>query len=390
MSSWRAAWIVFMKELVDALRDRRTLAAVLLSSVAVGPLVLAMISVLVDKVQRQADAREIVAVGMAHAPGLRNYLLRQTWHVREAPADWQGRLAAGKLGDPVLVVPDDFEETLSHGIAPRLELASSGTDARSQSALPRVQAVLQGYAHEQATLRLVARGVAPSLLQVLDIDPHDLADPAARAAQITGMLPFFVLMAVVYGALHAALDTTAGERERGSLEPLLATPAPRPALVAGKWGAVTAVGLLVAVLSCLSFFPGQWLLRSDSLAALFRFGWREALDFILLLAPLAAALSALMMAVAIRSRTIKEAQASNVGLVLVISLLPLASLLNDEGELGWHFWIPGLAQTTLMTRVLKNAAISAADVLPGLAVCAVVTLLALTYVGRELARRAVR
>ena len=86
------------------------------------------------------------------------------------------------------------------------------------------------------------------------------------------MLPFFVMMAVLYGALNAALDTTAGERERGSLEPLLMNPAARWALVLGKWGAVASVGMLIALLSCFSFLPAQWLLRSDTLAAMFQFG----------------------------------------------------------------------------------------------------------------------
>ena len=117
------------------------------------------------------------------------------------------------------------------------------------------------------------------------------SDPAARAASLTGMLPFVILMAVVSGALAAALDTTAGERERGSLEPLLMNPVSYPALVAGKWAAVALLGMAIAVLCCGSFLPGQWLLRSDQLAALFRFGPVEALAFLGLLLPLAGLLA---------------------------------------------------------------------------------------------------
>jgi sodium transport system permease protein len=95
-------------------------------------------------------------------------------------------------------------------------------------------------------------------------------------------------MAVLYGALNAALDTTAGERERGSLEPLLMNPACRMPPGAGQVGRGGGVGMLIAVLSCFSFLPGQWLLRSEALAAMFQFGWREALLFLALLLPLAA------------------------------------------------------------------------------------------------------
>jgi len=247
-----------------------------------------------------------------------------------------------------------------------------------------VARLLQGFSQEQASLRLVMRGVAPGILQPVLVDEHDLADPRARAAQFTRLLPFFVLMAVLYGALHAALDTTAGERERGSLEPLLMAPVPRMALVLGKWGAVASVGMGVAVLSCFSFLPGQWLLRSETLSAMFQFGWREALQFLALLLPLAALLSALLMAVAIRCRSFKEAQANTTVVVLVASLLPMVTAFNQGGEQPWHLWVPALAQVTLMQRVLGGEALGAADLLLPLAVSAAVAALCLASVARQL------
>jgi sodium transport system permease protein len=388
MNSLSAMWTVFAKELKDALRDRRTLMVVFVTSVAMGPLVLVMLSALVDKYEKRAEAREIVTVGLDRAPTLRNFLERQTYVIKPAPADWEARLKDSKLGDPVVVIPPRFEDELAHGEAPRIQLVYSSANGRAQSGVGRIEHLLQGFDQEQATLRLIARGVAPSVMGVSRIDEHDIADNASRAAQLTSMLPYFVLMAVVYGALNAALDTTAGERERGSLEPLLATPASRGALVVGKWGAVFSVGLLIAVLSCLSFIPAQSLLRSESLAALFRFSWAEAAWFIGLLAPLAAALSAVMMAIAIRCKTFKEAQANNMVLTLAVSLIPLVSLFNQEGESAWNLWMPALAQTTLMNRVLKNAPIGPLDVAPGLLVCAVLTVLALTFVSRQLRKRA--
>jgi sodium transport system permease protein len=388
MNRWKAAWTVFAKELVDALRDRRTLMVVFLSSVAMGPLVLVLLSSLVDQFEKRAEAREIVVIGLDHAPTLRNYILRQTYEIRAAPADWEARLKDNKLGDPVVVIPPKFESELAHGEGPAIEVVYSSSNGRAQSGTGRIMRLLQGFEQEQASLRLIARGVAPSLLDVASVDEHDVADSAARAAQLTGMLPFFVLMAVVYGSLNAALDTTAGERERGSLEPLLATPAARRSLVVGKWGAVFCVGLLIAMLSCLSFVPGQRLLRSESLAALFRFGWVEAAGFVGLLAPLAAALAAVLMAIAIRCRTFKEAQANSTVVVLVVSLMPMLMLFNQEGEAPWHLWVPGLAQMTLMTRVLKGVPVGIGDALPGVAVCVAIAILALTLITRQLVQRA--
>jgi sodium transport system permease protein len=204
------------------------------------------------------------------------------------------------------------------------------------------------------------------------------------------MVPFFVLMAVLYGALNAALDTTAGERERGSLEPLLMNPPHTLALVLGKWGAVASVGMLIAVLSCISFVPAQGLLRSEALQAMFRFGWGEAALFVALLLPLAGAFAAVLMAIAIRCKSFKEAQANTTVVVLAVSFLPLVTVFNQEGTAPWHLLVPALAQTTLMGRVLKGEALVTGDVVQASAVCTLLVLLALAYVARALRAAAVK
>lgn len=384
------AWTVYAKELVDALRDRRTLLTVLLSSVAIGPLVLVLISSLVGGIEKRAEARSVVVHGIEHAPTLANYLARQTYTVHPAAPDYERQLRKSRLGDPVLVVGPGFEEALRAGEAPLVEVVSATSNQRAMSGVGVALRLLRGFNQEQAVLRLALRGVAPALLEAIRVEERDLADAATRASQLAVMVPFFVLMAMLYGALNAALDTTAGERERGSLEPLLMTPVARAALVLGKWGAVASVAMLIAALSCLSFLPGQWLLRSEALAALFRFGLREAAWFVVLLLPLAGALSALLMALAIRCKSFKEAQANATVLLLVVSLLPLVAVFNQEGEAPWHLWLPALAQTTLMGRLLKGEALPLADLVVPALVCAAVAVLSLGYVARLLRTAAVK
>ncbi len=388
--SWSSAFTVYKKELLDALRDRRTLLAVILSSVAVGPLVLVLISALVSDIEKRAEAREVVMAGIEHAPTLRNFLERQTLIVKPAPADYERRLVDKTLGDPVIVVSADFEAKLARGEAPLVEIVSSSANTRAETASRTLTRTLRAFDSEQAVLRLATRGVLPAMVQAVRVEDRDLANPAARSATFTSMLPFFVLMAVLYGAMTAALDTTAGERERGSLEPLLMNPAPRAAIVAGKWAAVATVGMLIAVMSCLSFLPGQWLLQSETLAAMFQFGLREAALFVGLLAPLAAALSSLMMAIAIRSKSIKEAQASNAMVIFGVSMLPLVNLFNQGGEQAWHLWVPALAQSTLMGRVLRGEALGGIDVAIPLAVALVLTAVCVGWIGRHLTSAALR
>lgn len=390
MNSWRAVATIFRKEIIDALRDRRTLLTVLISSVLMGPLVLLAISGLVASLESNAEQREVVVSGLDFAPTLKNYFERQTFTVRAAPVDYEAQLRNAKLVDAVVVVPRDFEAALQRGDAPIVEIVADSANQRSQASSSRTARLLGGFSRERATLNLALRGVSLDVLEPVQVEERDLASTQTRATQITGMLPFFVLMAVLTGALNAALDTTAGERERGSLEPLLMNPTERWALVLGKWGAVAGVGMLIAVLSCFSFLPGQWLLRSDTLAAMFQYGLREALLFLVVLLPFAAAASALLMAVAIRCRTFKEAQASTTVVMLAASLLPLINVFSLGQESAWHLWVPALAQNVLMTRVLKGEAFSLAQVAPPLLVCAAIAALAVGFVARALRSAAVR
>ena len=109
------AWIVFKKELIDALRDRRTLLVVLLSSVAIGPIVLIALSALVAGIEQRAEERTVVVAGIEHAPTLKNFFERQTYRITAAPAGYEQQLVLQQLGDPVLVIGKEFEAELARG-----------------------------------------------------------------------------------------------------------------------------------------------------------------------------------------------------------------------------------------------------------------------------------
>lgn len=375
---------VFAKEIVDALRDRRTLLRLLVPAVLMGPLLLMLMSGLTASLQERAEQRELLAVGIEHAPTLRNYLERQNYTIKTAPADYEAQLRASTLSDPVMVVPADFETLLAGGEAPRIEIVTDSANQRAEAGVGTIGRLLQGFGSERATLTLAMRGIGARQLQPVEVQERDLASLQARSTRLTQILPMFIMMAVLYGALTAALDSTAGERERGSLEPLLVNPAPHAAIVAGKWAAVMMAGLAVAVLSNLSFLPGQWLMRSDALAAMFQFGWSEALRFLLLQIPLAAGLAAVLMALAIRTKTFKEAQASTTLVVTAISLAPVVAIIHPGGEASWHLWVPGLGQNLLMMQVLKGEPLTFAKVMPTVIVGAALTVAGLALVARSM------
>ncbi|MDC8772168.1 ABC transporter permease [Roseateles albus] len=377
-------WIVFVKEVLDALRDRRTLLRLMVPAVLMGPLLLLALSGFISSLEERADKREVMVAGIEHAPSLRNYLERQTYTIKAAPADYEAQLRNTKLLEPVLVIGKDFEKELLTGQQPTVELVSDSANQRASTGLGGLGRLLGGFNRERATLNMALRGVSTELLQPVLVEERDLASAQARATRITSIIPMFIIMAVLYGALTAALDSTAGERERGSLEPLLMNPVQHLALVLGKWGAVALLGLLVALLASLSFIPAQWLLRSDSLQAMFQFGWYEVFAFLLLQLPLAAGLGAVLMAMAIRSKTFKEAQAGSGLIVTLVGLAPMVSMLNPGGDAAWYLWVPGLAQNTLMMLVLKGEALSWAQVMPGVLVGATLTVGCLLFVAKSM------
>ena len=384
-SGWmRNFWVVVSKEVSDALRDRRTLLRLMIPAVFMGPLLLLALSGLISSLEERAEKREVLVHGIEHAPTLRNYLERQTYTIKEAPADYEQRLRKTTLLEPVMVIGQDFERELATGEKPTVELVSDSANQRAGAGLPALQRLLLGFNRERASLSMALRGMSIDLLQPVAVEERDLASAQARAARITSIIPMFIIMAVLYGALTAALDSTAGERERGSLEPLLMNPVQHLALVFGKWGAVATLGMAVALLSNLSFVPAQWLLKSDSLQAMFQFGGHEVMMFLLLQLPLAAGLGALLMALAIRSKTFKEAQAGSALVITVVGLAPMVSLLNPGGEAGWYLWVPGLAQNTLMMLVLKGEAIQPLQLLPQIIVGVALTLGGLAYVARSM------
>jgi sodium transport system permease protein len=383
-SFWNHCWIVLSKELLDALRDRRTLLRLMGPALLMGPLLLMALSGLISSLEERAEQREVMVAGIENAPTLRNFLERQTYVIKIAPADYEAQLRATRLLVPVLVIGADFEAELLAGMRPTVELVSDSANQRAGAGMPALQRLLAGFNRETASLNLALRGISTELLQPVAVEERDLASVQARASRITSIIPMFIIMAVLYGALTSALDSTAGERERGSLEPLLMNPVQQIALVLGKWAAVAILGLLVALLASVSFVPAQWLLRSDSLQAMFQFGWYEVIAFLLLQLPLAAGLGALLMALAIRAKTFKEAQAGSTLVITFVGLAPMVSLLNPGGEAAWYFWVPGLAQNSLMMLVLKGETLTAAQLLPGLLVGIALTIACLAYVARSM------
>jgi sodium transport system permease protein len=388
--SLRDSWIVFRKEIVDAVRDRKTLMMIFLSSVLMGPLMLIALSAIISQQEEKSERREVWVAGMALAPDLHNYLLRQGMQVHTAAPDYEARLKDFSLSEPVIVVAPDFKEKQSKGESPELHVVFDSANRQSGMLVQRNLALLQGFNREQGILEMAMRGVAPAVLEPFQIQQRNLASAQSRSSQITAMVPWMVMMAVLLGGMTVALDTTAGERERASLEPMLTNPITPLSLVLGKWMAASAVAMAIATLSVSSFFPAKMLIQSEALQAMFRFDVSEAAMFLLMLLPLAAAVSAALMLAAIYGRTFKEAQSRATILLLVFQMAPMISIMDFSGEKPWHLWIPSLAQQTVMLRVLRADALHWHHLLIPTGVSLAIAIVCLVMLARRMKSLAIR
>lgn len=346
--------VVFRKELDDILRDRRALITVGLVAVLSGPVLLLMLANMLAGFEARAERRIVMIEGIEHAPTLRNYLERETVRIETPPEDYVERLRLGRLPDPVLIIPADFEPTLAKNAVPRLVIVTDSTNGRADAGVARLQRWLSGFSLQRGGLEMALRGVAGTGYGRLEVEEHDLAGPMAQSTRVFGMLPFFFALAALYGVWGAALDTTVGERERGTLMPLLLTPAGGTAMVAGKWLAVTTVGAVMVIAAILSFIPAQAMMAGETLKAMFAFGMREATLAMAMFIPLAGLFNALLMFAGARAKSSKEAQAGATAILLVTTMLPLMASSSEAGVAGWHTLVPVLAQHVQMRAMLAG------------------------------------
>lgn len=379
-------WTVFLKELRDAARDRRSWLIALAMSLLSGPAVLLLIATFVGGIEENVAKREVVIEAGERAPTLVNYLQRAGATVVAAPADWRERLRRGTLANAVLVPAADFEQRLARGQTAPLDVYFDDSHDRAQAAVRASVRLLQGFDRELGTQRLIARGVSPQLTAPLEVRENNVAPATAAGARLLFIVPWAALMVAVFGALAVAIDVTAGERERGSLEPLLGNPVSTGALVLGKWGVVMAYSIAIVVLTMAGFLASMRLIRSETLAALLQLDWPEVAIFVALLLPFAALMAALNMLAALFGRSYKEAQTYVGYLAMAVQFSALLPVFLTVRDAAWQWFVPAIAQLTVLMKALRGEAVGPYDLAVPAAVALAGTALCLWLQARLLTR----
>ncbi len=348
---------VCRKEVVENSRDRRTLFSSLFFGPLFGPALFAlMINVTVSQALSGAD--EVITLPIicqAHAPNLVDFLRRGNVEPSAELESLEEATAAVREGEHeiVLVIGPEFPANFRAGGDARVTLVFDQSQTRVNLDARRVRGLLNTYSRQLTVMRLQARGISPLLLRPITVDDFDVSTATGRSVILLGMLTYFLLFATLMGGFYLAIDSTAGERERGSLEPLLTTPVARADLLLGKMAATISYMLLSLVLTIVGFTVALYFLPLEQLGMSSNFGPVVALKIILILAPFAPLGAALMTLVASFTRTYKEAQ-TYLGLVLLVPTLPLifATLLNIRPDFSL-MWIPSLSQHLLITELIK-------------------------------------
>jgi sodium transport system permease protein len=379
---------VLRKELLDTFRDRRTGSVTLLSSILAGPIFLLLIF---NLMANQADrARELTlpVAGAEYAPAVVAFLERQQVHVTQAPPDYDAQIRRGDL-DVVLIIDDRFGSDVAQGKPGIVRLVFDRSRDRARPSIDQAESLLRGYNRLWGDQRLMLRGVTSSVANPLRVDAADLATPQQSGALVLFLVAYYGLFASVMGGMAVALDTTAGERERQSLEPLLMTPARPAEIVAGKWLAVCAFNALVVALTLSGFYLTLAFAPLPPVGVPFLFGAREFGRFLLVLVPMILMLPAVLLYVGSRARAYREAQANVSVLLFVVSLIPLIQLFLQRKEPDWIMLVPVSAQYSLLNTSLRGEAPALAQLALSWLAPAALIVIALGAVARRLSRESI-
>ena len=349
---------VFLKEVLDNFRDRRTLASALFMGPIFGPILFSVVINL--SIERSLDdaqkTLELPVIGTEYAPNLVDFLVSRNIEPVDGPADLAAAMEAVKLGtqDVVLVIPEEFGAQLHDMTPAMLRIVSDQANRDADRDARRVRNAVEEYGRLLAGLRIVARGINPQSLQAISIDEVDVSTPSGRSAMLLGMMSYFFIFAALMGGMYLAIDTTAGERERGSLEPLLSLPVTRSQLIYGKIAATCLFMTLSMLLSLMAFYFVLDYMPLERLGMTPNFSLGVVVSALLLFLPFILLGSALMTLVASFTKSYREAQ-TWLSVVLVAPTMPIliVSILMLRPRIEFMF-IPSLSQHLLLVDMIKN------------------------------------
>ena len=350
--------IVFKKEVRENLRDRRAL----FNSLLLGPMLFPVLFVglmwfLESAEQERAEKTlELPVVGAQFAPSLIRFLEQQGAIIQPDPENPEDMVRNQEVPVVIRILPE-FAENWEQGIPAPIEVISDISRQESNVPIRRVKRLLLGYGQQIGSLRLQLRGIAPQLASPIMIRDVDLSTPKSRAILAIIFLPYVLMITAFTGATHLAMDTTAGEKERKSLEPLLINPVPRWQIMTGKMLTTTVFAMASLALTLVSFRIVLPLMPVGAFGMDLTLGLATLLKILVVISPVAILAAALLTLLASFAKSYREAQ-SYMGLVILIPMIPsLIFMANPVRAESWMMNVPLFSQNMLIGEIIRDQSV---------------------------------
>lgn len=353
-------FVVMIKEVKENLRDTRTLLSSIIMGALLGPVIFTLMINVVFKMQKEKAEKplEMAVQNIDGAHSFKSYLQQQGVELNV----WQGdpeEAIRSKEEDAVLVIDNNYSKDFTHGVPAKVQLYyDQSAKGAANVTVKRIRTLVNQYSQQIGATRLQLRGVSPSLIQAVVIENHDISTSESRGASLMSFLPYFLMMGLFMGSTYLAIDTTAGEKERNSLEPLLLNPAKRSSILSGKLAATFLFGSLTLILTLVAFVVSKNFLPLNQLGMSLVLGLKQIIILLAVLLPVALLAAALQTIVATFSKTFREAQ-TYVNLLVFIPMVPsIALMVLPIKEKLWMMMIPILGQNVVINQMIRGEPVS--------------------------------
>ena len=355
---------VYRKELTDSLRDRRTLISTLLVPLLLFPLMSVGFIGLAQTLESKAkeEIPLVMLSGGADSPQVVG-ALRASKKIEVLPAtpDWKDKIINKEIR-ATIAIPDGFEASLAQQDPKTIEIYKYEGELKSSFSADAVERDLKAYREKVIEARLDANHVPASVLQPFQIKQDNVAPPEkVGGAAFGGIIGYMVILLCLTGGMYPAMDLTAGEKERGTMETILSSPISRLDLVMGKFFLVLTASLVTAALSVASMGVSFWGIRQlrafdvttnpDAAAMRLEIKLPAVLSVFLMALPLAVLFSAGLITISLFAKSYKEAQ-SYISPLMILVILPAVAAMLPGVELTAKLALVPILNVSLLCKEL--------------------------------------
>jgi len=363
--SLRSIGIVYRKELVDSLRDRRTLISMIVVPLLLMPLLTIGLGVILVRQVGQAreEVPKVMILGGEDSPKVRAELEKlEGVQIVPQKLDYAEEISDKQIRAAV-EIPAGFDAKLAAGQPMSVKIYMYHGELRSGFGADRLQKFFRDLRDRAIRERLEARQLTEDLIHPFDIEQPNVAPPEKVSGEILGgLVPYFVILLCLTGAMYPAMDLTAGEKERGTIETILCSPVSRTHLVLGKFLMVLTASIATAVLSVISmtvsFGVGKKMLQGlDNGAAdavlQITMTAKAVISVFVMVLPLAVLFSAALLAIALFAKSFKEAQ-SYISPLMIVVVLPAVAAVLPGVELSTGLALVPVLNTSLISKEIMT------------------------------------